>query len=132
MGFYFDGGSDVRPQCRLYFSNVTLVPLPHALFVEEIRKYIGLRAIAAENIIEAGPDGVEDRGVDGYFLDHVIRTSSYTNRSLRQQYEGAFMLRKARCFIYTFAFSFKPTFAVRAATRRLPPRNIEHPPQICA
>ncbi|KAF9019480.1 FMN-linked oxidoreductase [Hymenopellis radicata] len=51
---------------------------PRPLTVEEIQEYVGLYAQAAKNAIEAGFDGVEIHGANGYLLDQFTRAG--TNR----------------------------------------------------
>ncbi|KAJ7115106.1 hypothetical protein C8R43DRAFT_1038984 [Mycena crocata] len=49
---------------------------PRPLTVEEIKDYVGLYAQAAKNAIEAGFDGVEIHGANGYLLDQFIQDVS--------------------------------------------------------
>lgn len=51
-------------------------PLPTALTVEEIKSHVQLYAQAAKNAIEAGFDGVQIHGANGYLLDSFLKTSS--------------------------------------------------------
>ncbi|GAN03885.1 NADH flavin oxidoreductase/NADH oxidase [Mucor ambiguus] len=50
--------------------------VPHALTVDEIKVIVGDYAQAAKNAIEAGFDGVEIHGANGYLVDQFINTSS--------------------------------------------------------
>lgn len=47
--------------------------VPHALTEEEIRGFIGDYAVAAKNAIEAGFDGVEIHGANGYLVDQFTQ-----------------------------------------------------------
>lgn len=49
---------------------------PTALTEEEIREYIQLYAQAAKNAIEAGFDGVEVHGANGYLIDQFLQDKS--------------------------------------------------------
>jgi len=44
-------------------------PVPHALSEQEIQQYVSDYATAAKNAIEAGFDGVEIHGANGYLID---------------------------------------------------------------
>ena len=48
---------------------------PRALSEDEIKEYIGLYAQAAKNAIEAGFDGVEIHGANGYLIDQFTQTN---------------------------------------------------------
>ncbi|KZO98357.1 putative NADPH2 dehydrogenase chain OYE2 [Calocera viscosa TUFC12733] len=47
--------------------------IPHPLTQDEIKKYVGHYATAAKNAIEAGFDGVEIHGANGYLIDQFIQ-----------------------------------------------------------
>lgn len=49
---------------------------PRALTVEEIAEYVAAFARAARLAVEAGFDGVEIHGANGYLIDQFLRTSS--------------------------------------------------------
>jgi len=49
---------------------------PTALTEEEIHEYIGLYAQAAKNAVEAGFDGVEIHGANGYLIDQFTQSNS--------------------------------------------------------
>ncbi|KAF8812477.1 FMN-linked oxidoreductase [Phlegmacium glaucopus] len=51
-------------------------PLPRPLITSEIKEYIQLYAEAAKNAIEAGFDGVEIHGANGYLIDQFIQDVS--------------------------------------------------------
>jgi NADPH2 dehydrogenase len=48
-------------------------PAPRPLTTDEIKEYISLFAQAAKNAIEAGFDGVELHGANGYLIDQFIK-----------------------------------------------------------
>jgi NADPH2 dehydrogenase len=50
--------------------------IPRELTVSEIKKYVQLYAKAARNAMEAGFDGVELHGANGYLLDQFLQTVS--------------------------------------------------------
>ncbi|VDB93765.1 unnamed protein product [Peniophora sp. CBMAI 1063] len=50
--------------------------IPKALTVEEIKQYLELFAQAAKNAVQAGFDGVEIHGANGYLVDQFIQTNS--------------------------------------------------------
>lgn len=49
---------------------------PRPLTVEEIDKYVKLYATAAKNAVEAGFDGVEIHGANGYLIDQFLQDVS--------------------------------------------------------
>ncbi|KAJ6555716.1 hypothetical protein B0H10DRAFT_1847694 [Mycena sp. CBHHK59/15] len=49
---------------------------PRPLTVPEIKEYVGLYAQAAKNAIEAGCDGVEIHGANGYLIDQFLQDVS--------------------------------------------------------
>jgi len=49
---------------------------PSPLTEEEIKEYIGLYAQAAKNAVEAGFDGVEIHGANGYLVDQFLQDGS--------------------------------------------------------
>lgn len=51
-------------------------PTPTPLTVDEIKGYVELYAKAAKNAIEAGFDGVQIHGANGYLIDEFLRSSS--------------------------------------------------------
>ncbi len=66
--------------------------VPHALELEEIQQIINDFRIAALNAIEAGFDGVEIHGANGYLIDQFLNDSS----NLRQDQYGGTIANKAR------------------------------------
>ncbi|KAF1800306.1 hypothetical protein V8B55DRAFT_1546187 [Mucor lusitanicus] len=50
--------------------------VPRALTIDEIKSIVGEYAQAAKNAIEAGFDGVEIHGANGYLIDQFINNSS--------------------------------------------------------
>lgn len=48
-------------------------PVPHELTIEEIKGFVGDYARAAKNAIEAGFDGVEIHGANGYLVDQFTQ-----------------------------------------------------------
>ena len=57
---------------------ITGADTPRALTEDEIHEYISFFAQAAKNAIEAGFDGVELHGANGYLIDQFLRESSNT------------------------------------------------------
>lgn len=49
---------------------------PRALTIPEIDEYVGLYAAAAKNAMEAGFDGVEVHGANGYLIDQFLQDVS--------------------------------------------------------
>jgi NADPH2 dehydrogenase len=50
--------------------------IPRELTVPEIKEYVQLYATAARNAMEAGFDGVEIHGANGYLLDQFLQSVS--------------------------------------------------------
>ena len=67
-------------------------PAPRPLTTEEIKEYIHLYSQAAKNAIEAGFDGVEIHGANGYLIDQFIK--EVTNK--RTDEYGGSVERRAR------------------------------------
>ncbi|KAF6746161.1 NADH:flavin oxidoreductase/NADH oxidase [Ephemerocybe angulata] len=53
-------------------------PAPRAMTIEEIGKFPSLYAAAAKNAVEAGFDGVEIHGANGYLIDQFLQDVSNT------------------------------------------------------
>lgn len=75
------------------------VPAPRALSVEEIHQTVEDFAHAAECAIEAGADGVEIHGANGYLVEQFLST----NANLRSDSYGGSMENRARFAIETAA-----------------------------
>jgi len=60
--------------------DVTFVPVeePKAMTKEDIRQVIKEHRVAAKNAIEAGFDGVEIHGANGYLIDQFLRSNANT------------------------------------------------------
>ena len=58
--------------------DATFVPVeePKAMTIEEIKQVIEEHRIAAKNAIEAGFDGIEIHGANGYLIDQFLRSNS--------------------------------------------------------
>jgi NADPH2 dehydrogenase len=67
-------------------------PVPRPLTIDEIKEYILLYSQAAKNAIEAGFDGVEIHGGNGYLIDQFIK--EMTNK--RTDEYGGSVERRAR------------------------------------
>lgn len=63
------------------------VPIPHALTIEEIRAIVGDYWQAAKNAQEAGFDGVELHGANGYLVDQFLNDVS---NQRTDEYGGSF------------------------------------------
>jgi 2,4-dienoyl-CoA reductase-like NADH-dependent reductase (Old Yellow Enzyme family) len=71
-----EGGFDVVGASPIPLSgNKESVP-PRELTVAEIKEYVQLYAKAARNAMEAGFDGVEIHGANGYLLDQFLQSES--------------------------------------------------------
>ncbi|VDC03536.1 unnamed protein product [Peniophora sp. CBMAI 1063] len=51
-------------------------PIPRTLSMEEIKEYVQLYVQAAKNAIQAGFDGVEILGANGYLVDQFLQSNS--------------------------------------------------------
>lgn len=69
-----DGFQFVRPSPIPISSNSASIP--GELTIPEIREYVSLYAQAARNAIEAGFDGVELHGANGFLIDQFLQEVS--------------------------------------------------------
>ncbi|XXH04319.1 hypothetical protein Hte_010733 [Hypoxylon texense] len=67
-------GFDVRSASSIPFEEGK--PVPRPLTVDEIKSFIADYAQAARNAVEAGFDGVEIHGANGYLIDQFIQDKS--------------------------------------------------------
>ena len=80
--YYLDGARPVAPSAIAADGHVRLLnnqeayPIPRALELEEIPGIIEEYRMAAENAKEAGFDGVEIHGANGYLLDQFLQDNS--------------------------------------------------------
>ncbi len=69
--------SAIRPAGKTYtFEGMKTFETPRALTVEEIKEIVKEYANGAKNAIEAGFDGVEIHGANGYLVDQFLRDGS--------------------------------------------------------
>jgi NADPH2 dehydrogenase len=84
------GGFDVVAPSPIRYNGVTLggdeAVVPRELTGAELKEYAELYAQAAKNAIEAGFDGVEIHGANGYLLDQFLQSVS-NNRT--DEYGGS-------------------------------------------
>lgn len=80
--YYLNGSLPVAPSSIAASGHVRLFdksepyPIPHSLDLDEISLVIESFQKGAENAIEAGFDGVEIHGANGYLLDQFLQDSS--------------------------------------------------------
>lgn len=79
-----EGDFDVVSASPIPSSNESVTP--RELSIAEIKEYVQLYAKAARNAIEAGFDGVEIHGANGYLLDQFLQSVS-NNRT--DEYGGS-------------------------------------------
>jgi N-ethylmaleimide reductase len=69
--------SAIRPDAHVYTpEGLSVVPTPRALALAELPDIVGQFHLAAVNAAEAGFDGVELHGANGYLLDQFLRDGS--------------------------------------------------------
>lgn len=69
--------SAIRPEGQAFTANgFEPIPTPRALRADEIPGIVGQYAQAARNALEAGFDGVEIHGANGYLIDQFLRDGS--------------------------------------------------------
>ena len=79
---YLDGRDPVAPSAIAAAGNVSLIrpttplPVPRALGLDEIPGIIAAYRLGAQNAQEAGFDGVELHGANGYLLDQFLQDGS--------------------------------------------------------
>ncbi len=71
-----EGGFDVVAPSPIPLASNKGSVVPRELTVAEIKEYVPLYAKAARNAIEAGFDGVEIHGANGYLLDQFLQSVS--------------------------------------------------------
>jgi NADPH2 dehydrogenase len=71
-----EGGFDLVGPSPISLSGNKDSATPRELTVAEIKEYVQLYAKAARNAIEAGFDGVEIHGANGYLLDQFLQSES--------------------------------------------------------
>jgi NADPH2 dehydrogenase len=71
-----EGGFDVVGPSRIPLTSNKESVTPRELTVAEIEEYVQLYAKAARNAMEAGFDGVEIHGANGYLLDQFLQSES--------------------------------------------------------
>ena len=71
-----EGGFDVVGASPIPLTSNTGSVTPRELTVAEIKEYVQLYAKAARNAMEAGFDGVEIHGANGYLLDQFLQSKS--------------------------------------------------------
>ena len=71
-----EGGFDVVGPSPIPLTSNKDSVTPRELTVAEIKEYVQLYAKAARNAIEAGFDGVEIHGANGYLLDQFLQSES--------------------------------------------------------
>ena len=95
---YLDGALPVAPSAVAQSGHVSLVkpqrsyPVPRALELDEIPAIVAAYRRGAENARQAGFDGVELHGANGYLIDQFLQASS--NR--RDDAYGGSIARRAR------------------------------------
>jgi NADPH2 dehydrogenase len=85
-----EGGFDVVGASPIRYNGVTVggddSVVPRELTGAELKEYVGVYTKAARNAIEAGFDGVEVHGGNGYLLDQFLQSVS-NNRT--DEYGGS-------------------------------------------
>ena len=71
-----EGGFDVVSASPIPITGNKESVTPRELTVAEIKEYVQLYAKAARNAMEAGFDGVEIHGANGYLLDQFLQSES--------------------------------------------------------
>jgi len=95
---YLDGAMPVAPSAVPQPGHVSLLrpqrpyPVPRALEIEEIPGIVAAYRRGAENAREAGFDGVELHGANGYLIDQFLQASS----NLRDDAYGGSIENRAR------------------------------------
>lgn len=85
--------SAIKPAGKVFtFEGMQEYVTPHALTLTEIKNVVGQFRAAAKNALDAGFDGVEIHGANGYLLDQFLRDGSNT----RDDAYGGTVARRAR------------------------------------
>ncbi len=85
-----EGGFDVVGASPVPLASEKESVIPRELTIAEIKEYVQLYAKAARNAIEAGFDGVEIHGANGYLLDQFL---SSTSNERTDEYGGSIQNR---------------------------------------
>ena len=88
--------SAIKPAGQVYtHGGMQEYVIPHALTLAEIPAIIEQYAAAAQNALEAGFDGVEIHGANGYLLDQFLRDGS----NAREDAYGGSISKRARLLL---------------------------------
>jgi 2,4-dienoyl-CoA reductase-like NADH-dependent reductase (Old Yellow Enzyme family) len=96
-------------------------PVPHAMTLEEIKTVIEAYRQGAQNALEAGFDGVEIHGANGYLPDQFLRDGS----NQRTDEYGGSVENRARFLLEATDAAIEVWGADRVGVH-LSPRNMEH------
>jgi 2,4-dienoyl-CoA reductase-like NADH-dependent reductase (Old Yellow Enzyme family) len=125
---YLDGRQPVAPSAVAHQGHVSLLrperpyPVPRALELEEISAVVEAFARGAENAREAGFDGVELHGANGYLIDQFLQASS--NR--REDEYGGSIENRAR-FMLEVTDAVCAVWGPERVGMHLAPRGAEDP-----
>ncbi|MBU8871265.1 MAG: alkene reductase [Gemmatimonadales bacterium] len=125
---YLDGAQPVAPSALAQPGHVSLVtpkrpyPIPRALAKEEIPAIVAAYRRGAENARQAGFDGVELHGANGYLIDQFLQASS--NR--RDDAYGGSITNRAR-FLLEVTDAVCEVWGPERVGMHLAPRGGEDP-----
>lgn len=126
---YLDGADPVAPSAVAAAGHVSLLrpqvpyPVPRALETSEIPGIVAQYRRGAERAKEAGFDGVELHGANGYLLDQFLRADS----NLRTDEYGGSIENRARLLLEVTDAAIDVWGAGRVGVH-LSPRSVRHDP----
>jgi 2,4-dienoyl-CoA reductase-like NADH-dependent reductase (Old Yellow Enzyme family) len=124
---FLGGGAPVAPSAIAANGNVSLLrppepfPIPHALTREEIWNVVAAFRLGAQNADEAGFDGVQLHGANGYLFDQFLQTIS----NKRDDEYGGSIENRARLLLETTDAAISVLGADRVAVH-IAPRGDTH------
>jgi len=114
--------SAIRPAGEIYtYEGKKAFVTPRALLPEEIEAIVGEYVTGAQNAIEAGFDGIEIHGANGYLIDQFLRDAT----NIREDRYGGSVEKRAR-FLFEIVEGITAAIGPERTGLRLSPSGTAH------